>query len=243
MKRTMKGIAVAVIAAALVLVGGCATAKQDALFAAEQGSLQVINEAQFDAVLFAGKPELGNVLGGVHAQSGRAFNLAKIQDMPPKGAFIIRAVSAETYERKNAAVTGDDVLYTALVVYDLQNPSQTVQVNIPRQIDGSMSHVVYATNNSGMALELRIGSPVGPIAAAFSPSERKRIWLVPDPSRMPYMLFAVFKSVDPVSGEARIVESDTRGLRVTPVQAGMSLMVLEFNSRENRSSPVTLLFE
>jgi hypothetical protein len=220
------------------------------LFTDEQGSLKVFNETGFDAVLFAGRPELGNILGGVRAHSSRAFDLRKIAGAPAQGAFIVKAVSAETHTLKQADISSNDVLYTALVVYDLQNPSQTAQVNIPQQVDGNMTFSVLASNDSGMILEIHADSPSGPKLAALPPFARNMtLWLVPSPGGLPYELFGVFIAVNPASGEAAVIgqseDGQLRGQRCIPVQAGAGrdMMFLNFDSREKPEFPVSLLFE
>jgi hypothetical protein len=251
LKQTGMALAAA-FAALLTLLGGCGTAGATPqpgadIFADEQGSLQVMNDAEFDAVLFAGRPESGNLLGGIRRMSGRRFELSKIAGIPQKGAFILRAVSTVAYEQKNAAVTDDDVLYTGLVVYDLENPSRTVQKHIPRQIDGSMSCAVSVSNDSGMILEIHADSPDGPKLAALPPYARNMtLWLVFKPNA--YAFFPAFIAVNPDSGETTVI-LESRDfysgvfMMPEPVKPGRYTPIINFDSREKPESPVTLLFE
>lgn len=100
----------------VALFSGCVSInssedKKDSLsFENENGILVVSNETGEELVLFAGNPAKNIVLGGIHAEETRRFDLCKIPDIPAKGAFLVRAVTFETYNEKSH-VTLDDVCW------------------------------------------------------------------------------------------------------------------------------------
>ena len=87
-------------------------------FENKSGSLIVTNETSSEIVIFAGKVEKGNLLGGIHKNSTGTFDLSKISGIPSSGSLLIRAASYEVYKGK-ARITEDDVVWTGLVVYSL----------------------------------------------------------------------------------------------------------------------------
>jgi hypothetical protein len=206
MKKKILGI-LAVIIATVSMMTGCLTpaaqsnpviktddgqnyASIDAKsvsFETEAGPLTINNQASFDVIVFAGRVENGNMLGGIRAQGSRSFDLAKLPLPQKQGCLLIRVTSFETYNKKKFRVTEEDVIYTGLVVYDLDDSGDRTNLNIFRGVDQTQSSFVYATNDSRYVLELRLGSPTGEKIATLPPHlENKKIWIAPLPDGIPY---------------------------------------------------------
>lgn len=116
-------------------------------FENKSGSLIVSNETSSEIVIFAGKVEKGNLLGGIHKNSTGTFDLSKISGIPSSGSLLIRAASYEVYKGK-ARITEDDVVWTGLVVYNLQDSADRAQISIFRGIDTEQKTCIYVSNIS-----------------------------------------------------------------------------------------------
>jgi hypothetical protein len=79
--------------------------------------------------------ENGNVLGGIRAQGSRSFDLAKLPLPQRQGSLLIRVTSFDTYKKKNFRVTEEDVIYTGLVVYSLDDSGDRTNLNIFKGVD------------------------------------------------------------------------------------------------------------
>jgi len=229
-----------------LLMVGCAssgTRPRQAMdiFADEKdGILIVRNETNSDIVLFAGDVKNRIVLGGIRANSARNFDIAKIENIP-EGAFIVRGVSAEAYYQKPLLMS-DDVLYSGLVVYDLQNTKNITKV-IPKEIDETGSFCIYVSNNSQTICELRLDAPDGPAIAVLSPFVRNwTVWIKPSEFGM-YLLWPIFISVDSGGTIHESVPSDYDRLRFDPEPRGLEMRVLQFNNRTDGDGRINLLFE
>lgn len=69
-------------------------------FNSEKGSLFVSNNTAEDVVVFVGKVEKGNLIGGIHANSSRSFDISKIPGIPSSGSLLIRVATANVYKEK-----------------------------------------------------------------------------------------------------------------------------------------------
>ena len=181
------------------------------------GSLNIYNQAGFDVVIFAGRVTNNIVMGGIKAGEGRNFDLAKLPLPAKRGSFLIRAVSFETYTRKNSQVSEEDVLYTRLVVYDLND--LWTSLDIYSGIDGTQRERFYVSNDSKFVVELRLDRHDGWILSTLSPFEENRpIFVRPLPDGKPYQIYPVYVYVDPNTNEiTRFVnKSDSGQRRVIP---------------------------
>ena len=177
--------------------------KQSISFKDEKGSLIIENQLDADAVIFAGRTERQIILGGIKAGSSRSFDLRKLPDNHERGAFFIRAANYETVRRK-PHITAEDVIYTALVTYDVTDENDVSRIIIPSVIDASQQFCVYASNDSfNCVLELRINDPVhGECIATVLPFEiGKRIYLAPRDDGRDYHLYPTFVFINPNTGE------------------------------------------
>jgi hypothetical protein len=245
MKVMKTTILLAAITALMTI--GCAggpkpvAVKADDIFANEEnGILFVQNETGVDMVLLAGNVTRGIVLGGIRAKSSRNFDISKIENIPEEGAFIVSGVSEKIYLQRKGFISGDDVLYSGIVVFNLKN-TKKIQKIIPDLMNVDTSTCIYVSNNSKAVCELRLNSPNGVAIAAIRPFEQnKKIWIEPSITGIPYMLFQNF--IGYVNRDI-INISETFGYRFNPVgQEGM-IRIIEFDNRANQDMRIDLLFE
>jgi hypothetical protein len=176
-----------------------------------RGSLTINNQASFDVIIFAGKVSNNNVMGGIRAGQSRTFDLSTITLPGTNGSFLIRAASFEQYNRRNARVREDDVVYTGLVVFDLNDPRQKTNLNIFAGISDNEGEYVWVSNTSKFVLELRVGTPNGEKMATLAPFQtNKAIPLRQQQRNMPYEFYATYVYVDPQTNE--IVNFAARGM-------------------------------
>jgi hypothetical protein len=168
------------------------------------GSLTINNQASFDVIIFAGKVSNNNVLGGIRTGKSRTFDISSLGLPAKNGSFLIRAASFETYRKKRYRITETDVLYSGLVVYDLNNPRDKTNLNIFAGINETQKEYIYASNRSKFVLELRLDNPNGEKLATLAPlQENKQIYLTPLPQGMPYSFYATYVYIDPVTNEVK----------------------------------------
>jgi hypothetical protein len=176
-----------------------------------RGSLTINNQASFDVIIFAGRVTNNNVMGGIRAGQSRTFDLSTLSLPGTSGSFLIRATSFEQYNRRNARVTEDDVVYTGLVVFDLNDTRQRTNLNIFAGISNSQDEFIWVSNTSKFVLELRVGSPNGEKMATLAPFQtNKPIPLRQQQRNMPYEFYATYVYVDPQTNE--IVNFAARGM-------------------------------
>jgi hypothetical protein len=223
-KRVFYGCAAALIVALTVL--GCGSAPkatgtapgvQNDFESDPNGTLSISNGTSVDMAVFAGAIAHGNYIGSIKAGSSRAFDLKKIPNLPPKSAFLVRAVSYKSFTAKGkTGVSEDDVLYTGLVAYDLTDPASKTSINIPEVVDTTQTYFVYLTNSSRYIIELRLDSPTGETITTLAPGERnKKIWLSPTDGR-PYTFFPAYIKADMAGGVIKVSPQDLRGTRAIP---------------------------
>ncbi|MCL2805466.1 MAG: hypothetical protein FWD26_05965 [Treponema sp.] len=176
-----------------------------------RGSLAITNQASFDVIIFAGRVNQNNVLGGIKAGKTRNFDLSTLSLPARNGSFLIRAASYDTYTRKNLRVTEEDILYAGLVVYDLNDPRDKTHINIFAGISQSNETFIWVSNTSKFVLELRVGTPNGEKLATLAPFQtNKAIALSPQQRNMPYEFYATYLYINPQTNE--IVNFAARGM-------------------------------
>jgi hypothetical protein len=197
-----------------------------------KGILRINNAASFDVAIFAGKIERGNYMGAVHARSNRLFDITKIQDsLIRKGAFLFRAVSYETLNKKGKAqITEENVIYTGLVAYDLDQPDRTVERDIFARVDNKEETFIYLANPTKYVVELRLNSADGDKVAVLGPGERnKKVWIQAQEDGLPYRLFVTYVYINPNTGELdAFTDTENKGgKRFEPqTSGGSSLQVI-----------------
>lgn len=150
-------------------------------FKDENGSLFIRNNTAADVVIFVGRVEHKIILGGIKGGSARSFDIKKIPSVPTRGTFLIHAVNYETVKR-NMFIMEDDIVYTGLVTYNLDDKNDMTQIIIPNIIDAKQQFSIYVSNESvNYILELRIDSPrQGHVVAVLPPLQwNKRIIVSP----------------------------------------------------------------
>jgi hypothetical protein len=209
---------IATVVAIIVLLSmGCANKlqaqKSNDIFTGEDknGNVTIHNQASFDVVIFAGRVDKNIVMGGIRAGKNRTFDLVKLPLPAKNGSFLIRAVSFDTYTRKNSQVSEEDVLYSGLVSYDLNNPNDKTNPVIYNGLDQSQRYRIIISNDSKFVLELRHDNPNGMILSTLTPYERnKRVFLTPLQDGRPYQIYPVYIYVDPNTNERISFISKTR---------------------------------
>ena len=167
------------------------------------GTLTITNQASFDIIIFAGNIDPRNILGGIRAGRERTFDLRNSINLRGNGSFMIRAASFETYGQVNR-ITEEHILYSALVVYDLDQPTDKTHLNIYAGIDKDRDEWIYVSNSSRFVLELRLDTPNGEKLATLAPwHEGKQLFLTPLPNGMPYSFYPTYVYVDPKTNEIR----------------------------------------
>jgi len=179
------------------------------------GSLTIANQASFDVIIFAGKVSNNTVLGGIRAGKSRTFDLSTLNLPEKNGSFLIRAASFQAYSSKNNRVTENDVLYSGLVVYDLNNPKDKTYLNVFAGISETQKEYIYVSNTSKFVLELRLDNPNGEKIATLAPlQENKRVFLSPLDQGMPYQFYATYVYIDPKTNEVKSFVAKNRSERL-----------------------------
>jgi hypothetical protein len=195
-----------------------------------RGSLTINNQASFDVIIFAGKVANDNVLGGIQARKSRTFDISALSLPAKNGSFLIRAASYTTYSGKSRRITEADVLYTGLVVYDLNDPRDATNINIYAGINQEQSEYIYVSNTSKFVLELRVDSPNGERLATLAPmQENKRVFLTPLPQGMPYSFYATYVYIDPTTNEVKSFSARSRAERVRRIPDAESVNPMVFS--------------
>jgi len=200
------------------------------------GVLTINNQASFDVIIFAGKVNNNNVMGGIRSGKSRTFDLSTLSLPGTSGSFLIRATSFEQYNKKNARVDEGDVVYTGLVVFDLKDPRQKTNLNIYAGISDNQGEFIWASNMSKFILELRVGTPNGEKMATLAPFQtNKAIPLRQQQRNMPYEFYATYVYVDPETNE--IVNFAAKGMeeRIRRGPSADRVNPMEFNGPVNTS--------
>jgi hypothetical protein len=244
MRKGLFGLTAVVLA--VMVLAGCGSAPQtgtaalklgDADFQSDKnGILTISNYTGFDVAVFAGKVERGNFIGAIKARGARDFDLAKIQGLPRKGAFLFRAASYETVSKKGRVnITEEDIVYTGVVVYDLDRPDRKIEQNIFARVDDTQETFIYVSNLTKYILELRLDDSTGEKVGVLSPGQRnKKLWIKPNPDGLPYRFFPTYLYIDANSGEINAFsdEVNKNGLRFEPRGQGPDIRIIEFKGPE-----------
>lgn len=210
-------------------------------FKSEEGSLFITNGASCDVVVFAGRLEKQVVLGGIKSGEGRSFNLSKLPNIPERGTVLLRIVPYSVYKEK-MIFTEDDVIYTGLVVYDIENTKykSELYISASAKLDIEQKYGFYSSNTSEhFVLEIRLNSPTGEVIATLPPmTDNKPIFLLPDSTGMGYRLFPCFIYVDPNTNEKIIINSsmDDQKIVIPQLLSGSTKMI-EFTPPSNDKVP------
>jgi hypothetical protein len=187
-------------------------------------------------IIFAGKVANDNVLGGIRTGRSRTFDISALSLPSQNGSFLIRAASYTTYSRKDRRITEADVLYTGLVVYDLNDPRDATNINIYAGINQEQSEYIYVSNTSRFVLELRVDNPNGDKLATLAPlQENKRVFLSPLPQGMPYNFYATYVYIDPSTNEVKSFSARSRAERQRAIPDAESVRPMVFSGPSDTS--------
>ena len=143
-------------------------------------------------------------MGGIRAGQSRNFDLSTLSLPGRNGSFLIRAASIEQYNRRNARVTEDDVVYTGLVVYNLNDPTDRWNINVFAGIADVGEEYIWVQNTSNFVLELRVDTPNGEKLATLAPLQPPTaIPLKQQLRNMPYSFYATYVYIDPSTNEIK----------------------------------------
>lgn len=158
---------------------------------ASSGLLEISNNTNFDLVIFAGKVEYGNVLGGIKSGQTRLFDYKAFLSAK-NGAFLCRAVKIEDYNANNGHVSEDDVIFAKMVPYG--NGKKTAIKLIP-QIGGD--GCVWIENSNPYVCELRVNSPYGEVLTTIPPyTMNQKVYFFHDSSGRALSIYPVFVTHD-----------------------------------------------
>jgi hypothetical protein len=196
------------------------------------GILTINNLSSVDVAIFAGRVERGNYIGAIKANESRAFDLNKIPNIPKKGAFLFRATSYQKLNKNGkVGIKEEDVLFTGLVAYDLDQPDRRIVKDIFSNIDDQQETFVHVSNVTKYVIELRLNGSDGEKVAVLGPGQRnKKLWIKPDPDGLAYRFFPTYIYVNPNTGEmdAFTDVANKSGQRFEPLPAGPSVPVYVF---------------
>lgn len=225
--------------------------EKEVSFESEPGSLVVSNNTSKELVIFAGAISRNAILGGIRPRSTRSFNLKKlpgIQNRGSNGSLLIRAATFEAYKRGRATVKEEDVIYTGLVVYNLEDPQYITEANIYEGIDTDRKHCVYLTNKSDrFVLEVRVGSTAGQTIATLAPGESlKPVFLEPKTTRTAYEFYPQFICVDPKTNEKTAInvpgKEDCQTMEPYPYEPNGKVIDVPFDEPKHSSISYSIAF-
>ncbi|MBD5413600.1 MAG: hypothetical protein HDR52_04130 [Treponema sp.] len=132
------------------------------------GTLTIRNNTKKDMVLFEGEtPTKDTILGGVRAQSSRAFNVSKKNDFDVGGWMIIKGMAASEYAANKTNLTKAKVEYSTMATY---HAGEYYEATINAAYTGDYCFKV--TNNSDIGIELHKDSFNGEKIAYLAPNKR-----------------------------------------------------------------------
>ncbi|MCL2209131.1 MAG: hypothetical protein FWC19_09300 [Treponema sp.] len=201
-----------------------------------KGSLTINNQASFDVIIFAGRVSNNNVMGGIRAGQSRTFDLSTYAMPGKSGSFLVRAASFEQYNRKNARILEEDVIFTGLVVYNLNDSNDKTNLNIYAGVNDTGKEYIYASNTSKFVLELRLETPTGDKIATLAPlQENKKLFIKPKEDGMPYNFYATYVYVDPSTNEMRSFTARDRSERQRELPSTSHVAPLIFRGPQDTS--------
>lgn len=129
------------------------------------GTLTIRNNTKKDMVLFEGEtPTKDTILGGVRAQSSRAFNVSGKNDFAVGGWMIIKGMAAEEYATNKDNLTKAKVEYSTMATY---HSGEYYEATINAAYTGD--YCIKVSNNGKIGIELHKDSFNGEKIAYLSP--------------------------------------------------------------------------
>lgn len=132
------------------------------------GTLTIRNNTTKDMVLFEGEtPKKDTILGGVRAQSSRAFDVSGKDDFSVGGWMIIKGMAASEYSAHKDELTKAKIEYSAMATY---HEGEKYEAVINPSYTGEYCFKV--NNNSDIGIELHKDSFDGEKIAYIAPNKR-----------------------------------------------------------------------
>lgn len=129
------------------------------------GTLTIRNNTTKDMVLFEGEtPKKDTILGGVRAQSSRAFDVSGKDDFSVGGWMIIKGMAASEYSAHKDELTKAKIEYSAMATY---HEGEKYEAVINPSYTGE--YCIKVSNNGAIGIELHEDSFNGEKIAYLSP--------------------------------------------------------------------------
>lgn len=129
------------------------------------GTLTIRNNTTKDMVLFEGEtPTKNTILGGVRAQSSRAFDVSKKSDFDVGGWMIVKGMATSEYAANKTNLTKAKVEYSTMATY---HAGEYYEATINAAYTGD--YCIKVSNNGKIGIELHKDSFNGEKIAYLSP--------------------------------------------------------------------------
>lgn len=176
------------------------------------GELELINKTEYDLVVFAGKIDRKNILGGIHAGGTRSFDFRNFLSAN-SGAFLCRAVKTEVYAQKGGFVDETtDVVWAKLVTYGNSKSSFTVMNEV-----GGEGKLLFE-NASPYPVEVRLNGTTGQVLTTLPPHCKEQyVYVKPNPRG--YVYYPTYLMYDRDTGKiSSITGKEEDGQSARPVE-------------------------
>ena len=155
------------------------------------GTVEVVNNTQYDMLLFTGETiSLNYIVGGVKAGTRNTVNFSDKSDYQVGGYVLLRAVKQKEFD---TAKDQSRVDHTAMVTY---GEGKKFTTNIVSTTDGEYQYTVY-NRSRDYGLELRKNSPEGEKVAYLTKGEVRRV--IQSPNRTELTLYPVWVAFNNVT--------------------------------------------
>jgi len=155
------------------------------------GTVEVVNNTQYDMLLFTGETiSLNYIVGGVKAGTRNTVNFSDKSDYQVGGYVLLRAVKQTEFD---TAKDQSRIDHTAMVTY---GEGKKFITNIVSTTDGAYQYTVY-NRSRDYGLELRKNSPEGEKVAYLTKGEVRRV--IQSPNRTELTLYPVWVAFNNVT--------------------------------------------
>lgn len=152
------------------------------------GDLELNNQTDHDLVVFAGKINRQNILGGIHQHDTRTFDFRSFVTSE-SGAFLCRAVNKDVYEQKGGYLNEADIIWAKLVVFGKKKSSFTIIEQV-----GGEGKLLFE-NASPYPVEIRLNSTAGEVLTTLPPYCKEQYVYV-KPNKRGYVYFPTYLMYD-----------------------------------------------
>jgi hypothetical protein len=174
------------------------------------GTLAVTNNTSKDMVIFQGQtPSANNILGGVRANTGRAFDVFDdVNDFNEGGFLILWGIALDEYNANKTNLGGARIEYSAWAIY---GQGKMYRTEISPNNTGDYGYRV--TNAGKIGVELRKGSPDGE-KIGYLPALASDMLLCADTTD-PFVIYPVFVYYNKSNGQVTTLKSSSLLVTVT----------------------------